>query len=69
VFAAMLEEVLGHYGPVFEVWFDGANGEGPNGKRQVYDWPLFISGVRLAALYQHSAAAAACGGDLQRCRS
>jgi alpha-L-fucosidase len=27
------------------------------------------SSVRLAALYQHSAAAAACGGDLQRCRS
>jgi len=46
VFAAMLEEVLGHYGPVFEVWFDGANGEGPNGKRQVYDWPLFIGTVR-----------------------
>ena len=21
------------------MWFDGANGEGPNGKRQVYDWP------------------------------
>jgi alpha-L-fucosidase len=46
VFAAMLEEVLGHYGPVFEVWFDGANGEGPNGKRQVYDWPHFVSTVR-----------------------
>lgn len=46
VFAAMLEEVLGHYGKVFEVWFDGANGEGPNGKRQVYDWPLFVGTVR-----------------------
>lgn len=46
VFAGMLEEVLTHYGPVFEVWFDGANGEGPNGKKQVYDWDLFIATVR-----------------------
>src|SRR5579862_1656649 len=45
-FKAMLKEVLTHYGPVFEVWFDGANGEGPNGKRQVYDWPGFIQVVR-----------------------
>jgi alpha-L-fucosidase len=46
IFAGMLEEVLGQYGPVFEVWFDGANGEGPNGKRQEYDWPLFNGTVR-----------------------
>jgi alpha-L-fucosidase len=46
VFAGMLKEVLTHYGPVFEVWFDGANGEGPNGKKQVYDWDLFIRIVR-----------------------
>ncbi len=45
-FAHMLEEVLTKYGPMFEVWFDGANGEGPNGKKQVYDWPLFIGVVR-----------------------
>lgn len=31
----------GRYGEVFEEWFDGACGEGPNGKRQVYDWPRF----------------------------
>ena len=41
-FARTLESVLdGRYGPVFEQWFDGACGEGPNGKKQVYDWPLF----------------------------
>ena len=31
----------GKYGELFMVWFDGACGEGPNGKRQVYDWPRF----------------------------
>ncbi len=39
VYAAQLTELLTRYGPIHEVWHDGANGEGPNGKRQVYDWP------------------------------
>lgn len=41
VFANTLREVHTQYGPFFEQWFDGACGEGPNGKKQVYDWPLF----------------------------
>ena len=45
-FAAQLTEALTRYGTVSEVWFDGANGEGPNGKRQVYDWDRFIGVVR-----------------------
>ena len=45
-FAAQLREVLSNYGPVFEVWFDGANGEGPNGRRQAYDFDKFHEVVR-----------------------
>jgi alpha-L-fucosidase len=46
IFINMLNEVLTNYGDVFEVWFDGACGEGPNGKRQVYDFPAFNATVR-----------------------
>ena len=45
VFAATLSEVHQAYGPLFEQWLDGANGEGPDGKRQRYDWPLFHRSV------------------------
>ena len=43
VFANTLREVHTLYGPFFEQWFDGACGEGPNGKRQQYDWPRFFA--------------------------
>ncbi len=46
VYLAQLTELLTQYGPIAEVWFDGANGEGPNGKRQVYDWPRFFAHVK-----------------------
>ncbi len=38
VYREQLTELLTQYGRIDEVWFDGANGEGPNGKRQTYDW-------------------------------
>jgi alpha-L-fucosidase len=46
VYCAQLEELLTRYGSVHQVRFDGANGEGPNGKRQVYDWPRIHTTVR-----------------------
>ncbi len=41
VYANTLTELLTSYGELFEIWWDGANGEGPNGKRQVYDFHRF----------------------------
>jgi alpha-L-fucosidase len=41
VFVKMMTEIFSNYGPIWELWWDGANGEGPNGKKQVYDWDRF----------------------------
>jgi len=45
-FKNQLRELLTDYGEVADVWFDGANGEGPNGKRQVYDWQGYWDVIR-----------------------
>ena len=47
-----LTELLTEYGEIFHVWFDGACGEGPNGKKQVYDFQGYIE---LVEKYQPNA--------------
>lgn len=46
VFVNMMKELFTNYGPIWELWWDGANGEGPNGKKQVYDWNRFKKTVK-----------------------
>ena len=41
VYINTMKELLTGYGKFFELWWDGANGEGPNGKKQVYDFTRF----------------------------
>ena len=46
LYISQLTELLTNYGKVSEVWFDGANGEGPNGKKQIYDWPAILNTIQ-----------------------
>ena len=52
------------YGTGFSVWLDGACGEGPNGKKQVYDWERYYACVRK---YQPDACICVCGPDIRWC--
>lgn len=49
VYVNTMKELIRKYGPFFEFWWDGANGEGPNGKKQEYDFPRFEQTIRQLA--------------------
>ena len=63
-FVHQLEELLTGYGEIFCVWFDGACGEGPNGKKQFYDWDRYYETVRRL---QPNACISVCGPDVRWC--
>ncbi len=63
-FVAQLTELLTDYGEVCSVWFDGACGEGPNGKKQHYDWDRYYAVIREL---QPEACIHVCGPDVRWC--
>ena len=63
-YCAQLTELLTNYGDLFCVWFDGACGEGPNGKKQAYDWDRYYATVRKL---QPEACISICGPDVRWC--
>ncbi len=63
-FCNQLTELCTNYGELFSVWFDGACGEGPNGKKQVYDWERYYALIRQL---QPNAAIAISGPDIRWC--
>ena len=63
-FVAQLTELLTQYGEVCSVWFDGACGEGPNGKKQYYDWDRYYATIREL---QPNACIHVCGPDIRWC--
>ena len=63
-FVGQLTELLTGYGDIFAVWFDGACGEGPNGKKQYYDWERYYETVRTL---QPGACIHVCGPDIRWC--
>ncbi|MBQ8611548.1 MAG: alpha-L-fucosidase [Oscillospiraceae bacterium] len=63
-FVAQLTELLTGYGAISSVWFDGACGEGPCGKKQVYDWERYYAVIRAL---QPDACIHVCGPDIRWC--
>ncbi|WP_166847163.1 alpha-L-fucosidase [Isoptericola sp. BMS4] len=63
-FVAQLTELLTRYGPIFSVWFDGANGESLDGRVQHYDWDRYYETIRRL---QPDAVISVCGPDVRWC--
>lgn len=63
-FVNQLTELATKYGDIFCFWFDGACGEGKNGKKQVYDWNRYFSVIRELQPY---AVINICGPDVRWC--
>ena len=63
-FVNQLTELLSDYGEIFCVWLDGACGEGPNGKKQHYDWDRYYKTIRSL---QPDACIHVCGPDVRWC--
>lgn len=61
-YKAQLRELATNYGEIFTFWFDGACGEGPNGKKQEYDFEGYFSLLRDL---QPKACLAICGPDVR----
>lgn len=61
-FVSQLTELCTNYGDIFCFWFDGACGEGENGKKQVYDWERYYSVIRK---YHPDAVISVCGPDVR----
>lgn len=61
-FVNQLTELCENYGEIFTFWFDGACGEGKNGKKQVYDWERYYSVIRN---YHPDAVISICGPDVR----
>lgn len=57
-----LTELLTQYGEISCVWLDGANGEGPSGKRQQYDWDRYYETIRRL---QPQCVISVCGPDIR----
>ncbi len=61
-FVGQLTELCLNYGDIFCFWFDGACGEGKNGKKQIYDWERYYSVIRK---YHPDAVISICGPDVR----